>query len=97
MLQEVAEEVVGQYADVLMKAYNGRTARKLGFREYDRDLSVGFMQNMYECDADFTNTWRALAHVSSAEPEQASPSNSSGEVHGMPAVLYKVRGACRAA
>ena len=96
-LQEAAEEVVGQYADVLMEAYNGRTARKLGVKQYDRDLAVGFMQLMYEDKADFTNTWRALADVPSAEPGEASTSGANGAVGqngagapGFPAALFKV-------
>ena len=95
----MAEEIVGQYADVLMETYNSRTAKKLGFKTYDRDLSVGFMQLMYEDGADFTNTWRALASVSSAEPdEEASTSSAAngnaGEngasTSGMPPALFKV-------
>ena len=60
---------MGHYADDLMEQYNARSAQKLGLRHYDRDLSVGFMQLMYEDDTDFTNTFRALASVSSAEED----------------------------
>lgn len=90
--QEAAEEAVGQYAEHLMETYNSRTAQKLGLKQYDRDLSVGFMQLMYEDKADFTNTWRALADVSSSEQEEASTSGrDNGAASSIPSALATVR------
>ena len=46
-------------------------ARKLGLRSYDKTLAIELQKNMYEDDADFTNTWRALADISTQEPGES--------------------------
>ena len=54
---------------ILHHEYEGRLAKKLGLLSYDRTLAIDLMKCMYEDDADFTNTFRALSSVSSKEPE----------------------------
>jgi uncharacterized protein YdiU (UPF0061 family) len=39
-------------------------AKKLGLKAYDKALTVGLLQLMVEAEADFTNTFRALADLS---------------------------------
>ena len=48
-------------------------ANKLGLPKYDRDLAMGLLQNMYEDDADFTNTFRALSSVSTDDSAETIP------------------------
>lgn len=52
---------------VLTDSYRARMAQKLGLKSHDDELLNGFMRNMYEDDADFTNTFRALRSVPSQE------------------------------
>ncbi|GIL48322.1 hypothetical protein Vafri_4601 [Volvox africanus] len=68
--REGAEETLGEYSKVLSETYNARMAAKLGLKEYDRALSHELMRLMYDDDADFTNTFRALCSVSSVEEEE---------------------------
>ena len=37
-----------------------------GLKKYDRDVAVALLTAMYEDDADFTNTFRALSGVSTS-------------------------------
>ena len=37
-----------------------------GLKQYDRDVAVALLTAMYEDDADFTNTFRALSGVSTS-------------------------------
>ncbi|MEW5306788.1 MAG: hypothetical protein WDW36_009226 [Sanguina aurantia] len=62
-----AEDILGNYSLVLTDSYRARMARKLGLKSHDDELLNGFMRNMYEDDADFTNTFRALRSVPSRE------------------------------
>ena len=61
------------YADIMMEAYTGRMARKMGLTKYDRELAVGLVTLMYEDKADFTNTFRALASVSDDDAPGSIP------------------------
>ncbi|KIZ03595.1 hypothetical protein MNEG_4369 [Monoraphidium neglectum] len=51
----------------LMSEYNSRMAAKMGLQQYDKALAMELLKLMYDCDADFTNTFRALASIPSAE------------------------------
>lgn len=53
-----------------------------GLRKYNKELSVDLLTAMYEEDADFTNTFRALGGVS------AQPADTDAD--GVPASLQKV-------
>ena len=53
-----------------------------GLKEYSKELAVGLLSAMYEDDADFTNTFRALGGVAS------QPSDRDDD--GVPAPLMKV-------
>lgn len=72
-MQVSAQQAVGEYGNVLVPVYNLRMAAKLGLKEYNRDLSVKLLTNMYEDKADFTNTFRALADVSVNDPADSIP------------------------
>jgi hypothetical protein len=54
-----------------------------GLSGYSKELAVGLLSAMYEDDADFTNTFRALGGVSSQPAD--------GDADGVPASLLKVR------
>eukprot|EP01025_Chloroclados_australasicus_P048654 TRINITY_DN551_c0_g1_i6.p3 TRINITY_DN551_c0_g1~~TRINITY_DN551_c0_g1_i6.p3 ORF type:complete len:578 (-),score=68.33 TRINITY_DN551_c0_g1_i6:211-1944(-) len=69
---EVSEALV-KYTDVLEEDYKNGVARKLGLKEYDGDLVKTLMQNMYEDDADFTNTFRSLNSISSSVNGNGDP------------------------
>ena len=58
-----------------MPTYNNRMASKMGLQEYNRNLSVGLLTAMYEDNADFTNSFRALADVSEADPADSMPAS----------------------
>lgn len=73
LLQEAAQEAVGSYADALASEYNQRMASKLGLKSYHRELSVRLLTAMYEDQADFTNTFRALAEVSVDDASASLP------------------------
>ncbi|EFJ46698.1 hypothetical protein VOLCADRAFT_62183 [Volvox carteri f. nagariensis] len=97
--REGAEEVLREYSKVLSESYNARMAAKLGLREYDMTLTHELMRLMYDDDADFTNTFRALCSISCTEdepPECASSDSGSesgsglrptGHHHDLPAAL----------
>lgn len=64
---------MGQYAKVMMGEYNTLMAAKLGMVEYEREVTVGLMELMYEHRADFTNTFRSLLDVCTSDPEDSLP------------------------
>jgi uncharacterized protein YdiU (UPF0061 family) len=43
---------------VLLSEYNARMAAKMGLQAYDKALAMELLKLMYDCDADFTNTFR---------------------------------------
>jgi uncharacterized protein YdiU (UPF0061 family) len=73
MDEEAAKNAVRQYAEVMLGEYNALMARKLGMKEYEREVTVGVLTLMYEHPADFTNTFRALLDVSTSDPEDSIP------------------------
>ena len=72
-LQPTAQEIVDSYADIMTEQYTTRMARKLGLKEYRKELSVGLITLMYEDKADFTNTFRAMASVSASDEPGSVP------------------------
>ncbi|CAI5461035.1 unnamed protein product [Closterium sp. Yama58-4] len=58
-----AQHGVSRYAEAFLSAYQQRMAAKLGLPSYDKDLTQSLLQLMAKHEADFTNTFRALAHV----------------------------------
>ena len=73
LLQPTAQEIVDSYADIMTELYTTRMARKLGLREYRKELAVGLVTLMYEDKADFTNTFRAMASVSASDQPGTVP------------------------
>eukprot|EP00887_Chlorella_sp_A99_P003723 scaffold7.g3723.t1 len=86
--EEQAAAAVGRYADALEASYNRGMARKLGLRQYDKELAVGLMRNMYEDAADYTNTFRALSRV----PSRPGPADDVDSSSGLPAALAAALG-----
>lgn len=84
LTQEEAADCVVAYGRTMTQHYEAAVARKLGLRAYDRDLSTGLMQEMYEDAADYTNTFRALSSV------EAAP--ASGDDSEMPPALAAALG-----
>ena len=50
---------------LLLEEYQARMAAKLGLLRYHKEVATGLLANMYEDEADFTNTFRALASIPS--------------------------------
>ena len=73
VVQATAQEIVDSYADIMTEQYTSRMARKLGLREYRKELAVGLITLMYEDKADFTNTFRAMAAVSADDEPSTVP------------------------
>lgn len=73
VVQATAQEIVDSYADIMTEQYTNRMARKLGLREYRKELAVGLITLMYEGKADFTNTFRAMASVSADDEPSTVP------------------------
>lgn len=65
--KEEAEGVLKEFAEVLLSEYNSRMAAKMGLQEYDKALAMELLKLMYDTDADFTNTFRALASIPAAD------------------------------
>ncbi len=61
------------YADIMTEQYTTRMARKLGLKEYRKELAVGLITLMYEDKADFTNTFRAMSSVSASDEPGTVP------------------------
>jgi uncharacterized protein YdiU (UPF0061 family) len=61
-----AQSALDVYGEGMQTEYNARMAAKLGLSTYDKDLDVELFKIMYQDDADWTNTFRALANVSSS-------------------------------
>ena len=72
-VQPTAQEIVDSYADIMTERYTTRMARKLGLKEYRKELSVGLITLMYEDKADFTNKFRAMASVSASDEPGSVP------------------------
>jgi uncharacterized protein YdiU (UPF0061 family) len=80
--QDKAEELLQGFSDIMTDDYQGRMAAKMGLKEYNKELAVGLLSAMYEDDADFTNTFRALGKIAS-QP-------TGDDADGMPAPLLRV-------
>lgn len=76
-MQEEATDAVGEYSVALKAHYEEGMAAKLGLPTYNRDIAVGLLTNMYQDDADFTNTFRALSDISVDDPEDSMPTSLS--------------------
>jgi len=63
MSKEEAEQQLLLYSQVLVEDYTDKMRAKLGLRTYNAKLSTELMKLMYEDDADFTNTFRALGSI----------------------------------
>ncbi|CAK0779519.1 hypothetical protein CVIRNUC_004792 [Coccomyxa viridis] len=83
--QATAQEIVDSYADIMTEQYTSRMARKLGLREYRKELAVGLITLMYEDKADFTNTFRAMAAVSADDEPSTVPAALDEALEGLPA------------
>jgi uncharacterized protein YdiU (UPF0061 family) len=66
----------------MLETYNNRMAQKLGLKSADPVLTKQFMTLLMRSEADFTNAFRALAHIptgsnSSSPGDSANCSSSS--------------------
>lgn len=71
--QEDAQEAINGYASQVMQLHNDGMAAKLGLREYSETLVTTFLKLMYTCEADFTNSFRAMAKVSAENEFERIP------------------------
>lgn len=62
--QEDAQEAINGYATQVTQLHNDGMAAKLGLCEYDEALVTTFLKLMYVCEADFTNSFRAMSELS---------------------------------
>ncbi|KAI8475947.1 MAG: hypothetical protein J3K34DRAFT_453224 [Monoraphidium minutum] len=83
--KEEAEEVLREYAEVLLQEYNRRMAAKMGLQSYDKALAMELLKLMFESEADFTNTFRALASIPASDAAPAS--DTPPGARGLPAAL----------
>lgn len=58
------QDNIHRYEEVLMTEYSSIMAKKLGLRIYDRELTGGFLKNLYKSKGDFTNAFRSLGKIS---------------------------------
>lgn len=79
--QKAATEAVRTYASSLKSNYESGMAAKMGMTEYDRELAVELLTNMYQDDADFTNTFRSLSDVSTSDAEESIPESLQKVTH----------------
>eukprot|EP00889_Picochlorum_renovo_P003634 jgi/Picre1/30664/NNA_006025.t1 len=61
--QDAAAEGIAAFGTSFVSHYNGTMARKLGLKEYDAELTSSLWQLMYDSQADYTNTFRALGSM----------------------------------
>jgi hypothetical protein len=64
--KDEAQAAVDSYGPQVLELHNSGMARKLGLAKFDSDLVTTFLRLMFKSEADFTNTFRAMAGVSSA-------------------------------
>lgn len=64
--QEAAQEAINSYGTDIVQQHDSGMAAKMGMQEYDQEMVTSFLRLMYTAEADFTNTFRALSHVSTA-------------------------------
>jgi uncharacterized protein YdiU (UPF0061 family) len=69
-----AQAAVDSYGSQVLELHNSGMACKLGLAEYDEELVNTFLRLMSEGTVDFTNTFRAMAAVSSAAAFEHIPS-----------------------
>ena len=58
--EDAAAEGIAAFGTSFVSHYNDTMARKLGLKEYDAELTSSLWQLMYDSQADYTNTFRAL-------------------------------------
>ncbi|CAL5218909.1 g654 [Coccomyxa viridis] len=90
--QPTAQEIVDSYADIMTEQYTTRMARKLGLKEYRKELAVGLITLMYEEKADFTNTFRAMSSVSASDEPGTVPEKLEQALEGLTVDRYKAWG-----
>jgi uncharacterized protein YdiU (UPF0061 family) len=61
----------------LYSTYNSEMAAKLGLQSHDQALTTELLTLMAQSEADWTNTFRALAHIPSAATSSNGSSSSS--------------------
>jgi uncharacterized protein YdiU (UPF0061 family) len=61
----------------LCSTYNSKMAAKLGLQSHDQTLTTELLTLMAQSEADWTNTFRALAHIPTADSNGSSSSSSS--------------------
>jgi uncharacterized protein YdiU (UPF0061 family) len=61
----------------LYTTYNSKMAAKLGLKDHDQTLTTELLTLMAQSEADWTNTFRALAHIPTADTSSSSSSSSS--------------------
>lgn len=61
--EDAAEKGISEFVESLVKRYNSNMAAKLGMKIFDKDITNRLLMLMYECQGDYTNTFRALARA----------------------------------
>ncbi|KAL2610259.1 hypothetical protein R1flu_028832 [Riccia fluitans] len=61
-----AQYGLGRYADRFMEEYRQLMSRKMGLRDYNKDLLTRLLNNLAVDKVDYTNFFRALGNVCSA-------------------------------
>jgi uncharacterized protein YdiU (UPF0061 family) len=72
-VQEEAQAAIDAYGPQVLQKHNDGMTAKLGLPEFDEDIIATFFKLMYEAEADFTNTFRAMTTVSNMSELSAIP------------------------
>jgi uncharacterized protein YdiU (UPF0061 family) len=70
---DAAQAAVDSYGPQVLELHNSGMAHKLGLANFDSDLVTSFLRLMFKSEADFTNTFRTMAAVSSAAAFEGIP------------------------
>ncbi|XP_002972273.2 uncharacterized protein LOC9651291 [Selaginella moellendorffii] len=68
LTQEELQYGLNRYADTFMVHYQQNMTKKLGLKEYNKDLTSKLLSNLAFDKVDYTNFFRALASVNLTEP-----------------------------
>lgn len=69
--EDTASDGIAAYGESLVTRYTDNFRRKLGLKTENGELAHKLLMLMYECSADYTNTFRTLGGISIADMELA--------------------------
>lgn len=73
-MQPEVQALIDAYGPRVLQLHNDGMAAKLGLPEFDEELASTFFRLLYEAEADFTNSFRAMTTISHASEFTEVPS-----------------------